>query len=166
MKIYFVTANEKKIAESDERLKRFVERVQTQEGVRLEIEICPFKKHLDELLDPDIKRIVWKKAIEAYRVVHLPCVVEHGGLFLDAWQGSPGYWEGLGRSSGMRWATACVASFARKIRGEPRRNPSSDIAMADAFESIPGSPRAKSRSTRGATEGFDGIPSLSRPAAI
>lgn len=35
MKIYFVTANEKKIAESDERLKRFVERVQTQEQVRL-----------------------------------------------------------------------------------------------------------------------------------
>lgn len=29
-----------------------------------------------------------KKALEAYRVVHLPCVVEHGGLFLDAWRSS------------------------------------------------------------------------------
>ena len=97
MKIYFVTANDKKIAESDERLKRFVEHVQAQERVRLEIEICPFKKHLDELLDPDIEKIVRKKAIEAYRVVHLPCVVEHGGLFLDAWRGSPGLLGGIGQ---------------------------------------------------------------------
>ena len=88
MKIYFVTANEKKIAESNERIKRFVERVQTQEQVRLEIEICPFKKYLDELLALDILEIVRKKALEAYRVVRLPCVVEHGGLFLDAWRSS------------------------------------------------------------------------------
>ena len=96
MKIYFVTANEKKIAESDERLKRFVDRPQTRKRVRLEIEICPFKKHLDELLDTNIESIVRNKAIEAYRVVRLPCVVEHGGLFLDAWGGSKGLLGGLG----------------------------------------------------------------------
>ena len=90
MKIYFVTANEKKIAESNERLTRFVERVQTQELVRFEIEICPFKKYLDELLSLDIQEIVRKKALDAYRVVHRPVVVEHGGLFLDAWQSSGG----------------------------------------------------------------------------
>ena len=97
MKIYFVTANEKKIAESDERLQRFVERPQTRKRVRLEIEICPFKKHLDELLDTNIESIVRNKAIEAYRVVRLPCVVEHGGLFLDAWGGSKGLLGGLGQ---------------------------------------------------------------------
>jgi len=100
MKIYFVTTNEKKIAESDERLKRFVARVETQERIRLEIEICPFRQDLDELLAPDIERIVRKKAIEAYRVVRLPCVVEHGGLFLDAWRGrrgSPGLLGGIGQ---------------------------------------------------------------------
>ena len=97
MKIYFVTANEKKIAESDERLKRFVERPQTRKRVRLEIEICPFKKHLDELLDTNIESIVRNKVIEAYRVVRLPCVVEHGGLFLDAWGGSNGLLGGLGQ---------------------------------------------------------------------
>lgn len=97
MKIYFVTANEKKIAESDERLQRFVERPQTRKRVRLEIEICPFKKHLDELLDTNIESIVRNKAIEAYRVVRLPCVVEHGGLFLDAWGGSNGLLGGLGQ---------------------------------------------------------------------
>jgi XTP/dITP diphosphohydrolase len=97
MKIYFVTASDRKIAESDERSKRFVERVQTQERTRIEIEICSFKRHLDELLDPDIEKIVRKKAIEAYRVVHLPCVVEHGGLFLDAWPGSPGLLGGIGQ---------------------------------------------------------------------
>ena len=96
MKIYFVTANEKKIAESDERLQRFVERPQTRKRVRLEIEICPFKKHLDELLDTNIESIVRNKVIEAYRVVRLPCVVEHGGLFLDAWGGSKGLLGGLG----------------------------------------------------------------------
>jgi len=97
MKIYFVTTNEKKIAESDERLKLFVERVEKQERVRLDIEICPFKHDVDELLDPDIERIVRKKAIEAYRVVRLPCVVEHGGLFLDAWGGSRGLLGGIGQ---------------------------------------------------------------------
>ena len=97
MKIYFVTANEKKIAESDERLQRFVERPQTRKRVRLEIEICPFKKHLDELLDTNIESIVRNKVIEAYRVVRLPCVVEHGGLFLDAWGGSKGLLGGLGQ---------------------------------------------------------------------
>lgn len=97
MKIYFVTANEKKIAESDERLKRFVDRPQTRKRVRLEIEICPFKKHLDELLDTNIESIVRNKVIEAYRVVRLPCVVEHGGLFLDAWGGSKGLLGGLGQ---------------------------------------------------------------------
>lgn len=97
MKIYFVTANEKEIAESDERVRRFVERVQTQERVPLDIEICPLKRHLDELLDPNIETIVRKKAIEAYRAVHLPCVFEHGGLFLDAWPGTPGLLGGIGQ---------------------------------------------------------------------
>ena len=97
MKIYFVTTNEKKIAESDERLKLFIERVEKQERVRLDIEICPLRHDVDELLDPDIERIVRKKAIEAYRVVHLPCVVEHGGLFLDAWGGSRGLLGGIGQ---------------------------------------------------------------------
>lgn len=97
MKIYFVTANEKKIAESDERLKHFVERAQTQKRVRLEIEICPYKKQLAELLDTNIESIVRNKAIEAYRVVRRPCVVEHGGLFLDAWGGSKGLLGGLGQ---------------------------------------------------------------------
>ena len=101
MKIYFVTANEKKIAESEERLKRFVDRVQTQEGVHFEIEICPFRKGLDELLALDIREIVRKKTLVAYREVRLPCVVEHGGLFLDAWRpsgGKAGLLGGIGQT--------------------------------------------------------------------
>lgn len=88
MKVYFVTANEKKIAEIDGRLERFLERAQAQGQKRIEIEICPFKKHLDELLALDIQEIVRKKALEAYRAVRLPCVVEHGGLCMDAWRTS------------------------------------------------------------------------------
>lgn len=100
-KIYFVTANKKKIEESRYRVERFVERVQKDEGVRLKIEICVVEKHLDELLDPDVEKIVKKKALEAYRIVLQPCVVEHGGLFLDAWRGAsqekPGLLGGIGQ---------------------------------------------------------------------
>ena len=94
-KIYFVTANEKKIEESGDRLKRF----EKDKGVRLEIEICVFRKQLDELLDRDVEKIVEKKVLEAYRSVLQPCVVEHGGLFLDAWrdaQEKPGLLGGIG----------------------------------------------------------------------
>lgn len=95
-KIYFVTANEKKIEESGDRLKRF----EKDKGVRLEIEICVFKKQLDELLDADVEKIVKKKVLEAYRSVLQPCVVEHGGLFLDAWRAAqerPGLLGGIGQ---------------------------------------------------------------------
>lgn len=88
MKIYFVTANETKLAESNDRLERFLERVHTQSQMHIDIDICPFKKHLDELLALDIQEIVRKKALEAYRAVRLPCVVEHGGLCMDAWRTS------------------------------------------------------------------------------
>src|SRR5215470_7788258 len=88
-KIYFVTTNEKKIEESRYRLDRFVERIQTDKGVRLGIEICAIRKELDDLLDPDVEKIVKKKALDAYRIVLQPCVVEHGGLFLDAWRAAP-----------------------------------------------------------------------------
>jgi XTP/dITP diphosphohydrolase len=97
--IYFVTANSKKIEESEFRFQRFAERSK-EKGVTLKFEICPFKKHLDELLDPDVKKIVERKALEAYRIFLQPCVVEHGGLFLDAWKTSqekPGLLGGIGQ---------------------------------------------------------------------
>jgi XTP/dITP diphosphohydrolase len=95
-KIYFVTNNDKKIEESGDRLKRF----EKEKGVQLGVEICVFKKELDELLAADVKKIVKKKVLEAYRSVLQPCVVEHGGLFLDAWRrarGKPGLLGGIGQ---------------------------------------------------------------------
>ena len=144
-KIYFVTANEKKIEESRYRFERFVERVQKDEGVRPEIEICVFRKQLDELLDPDVEKIVKKKALEAYRIVLQPCVVEHGGLFLDAWRAAqerPGLLGGIGhivwdavgdrmcgflRKEDARGATAQVGGGCRCSGGSgasPRAPPS------------------------------------------
>ena len=41
-----------------------------------------------------------RKALEAYRLILQPCVVEHGGLFLDAWrtsQAGPGLLGGIGQ---------------------------------------------------------------------
>lgn len=169
MKIYFVTTNERKIAESDERLKRFVARVQTQEQVRFEIEIYPFKKHLDELLVLDIREIVRQKALEAYRVVRLPCVVEHGGLFMDAWRPSEEKTGLLGGIGQIVWDAVGdgMCNFLRKEdgRGAEAQSALGYFAMASAFAPFAGSPRVKSRIVRGATEGFAGIRSSSRPAA-
>lgn len=88
-KIYFVTANEKKIEENTGCFDRFAERIRRNEGVELDFKICVIRKQLDELLDPNVAKIVKKKALEAYRLVLHPCVVEHGGLFLNAWKTSP-----------------------------------------------------------------------------
>ena len=39
---------------------------------------------------PDIPHIVRQKAVEAYRHMGLPCVVEHGGIYMKALPGLPG----------------------------------------------------------------------------
>ncbi len=49
MKIYFVTANEKKIEQSKNRFERFIECVHSEERARLEIEFYVVRQHLDQL---------------------------------------------------------------------------------------------------------------------
>ncbi len=94
MKIYYVTANPFKIKE----LADYLERNDVQS--RFGVEICPVEKSLQDLLLPDIDVIVRHKALQAYAYLGRPCVVEHGGLLLDAWhpsaQGGPGLLGGIG----------------------------------------------------------------------
>lgn len=57
---------------------------------RFGVDLCIVKHDLDEILVPDIARIVRQKAVEAYRHMGLPCVVEHGGIYMKALPGLPG----------------------------------------------------------------------------
>jgi XTP/dITP diphosphohydrolase len=96
LKIYFVTANQYKMQE----LIDYEYRFDTQ--ARFGVEISYFKRVLQDLLLPDIDVIVRHKALEAYKEVRRPCVVEHGGLFLDAWRsrdpGTAGLLGGIGQA--------------------------------------------------------------------
>lgn len=88
MKIYFVTKNKMK---SNEALS-FFEHFEVKR--QLNLELCIVEKQLHELLDPDINIIVRQKTLEAYEYLGLPCIVEHGGLYLDA---LPGLLGGIGQ---------------------------------------------------------------------
>jgi XTP/dITP diphosphohydrolase len=94
LKIYFVTTSPFKINE----LKGYVERNDVPS--RFGVEFCMVDHPLEELLLLDIEAIVKHKALKAYEFLGLPCVVEHGGLVVDAWQsgvaGSPGLLGGIG----------------------------------------------------------------------
>jgi XTP/dITP diphosphohydrolase len=59
-----------------------------------EISIRITEKGLQEILDPDMDRVVRAKTLEAYKYLALPCIVEHSGLFMKALPGLPG---GLGQ---------------------------------------------------------------------
>jgi XTP/dITP diphosphohydrolase len=54
------------------------------------VELCVVEQDVQEILHPDVSVIVRQKAIDAYEYMRHPCVVEHGGLFLDALPGLPG----------------------------------------------------------------------------
>jgi XTP/dITP diphosphohydrolase len=77
MKIYFVTSNVKKDSEARDYVKRLA-------GSTGAIELCTVNHPLQEILHRDIEVIVKNKALEAYKYLSLPCVVEHSGLFMDA----------------------------------------------------------------------------------
>ena len=95
MKIYFVSTNDKKIEEVQNYLKYL------KETSDINIDLGIVKSDVREMLHPDINEIVRSKALEAYRHTGLPCVVEHGGLFMKDLPGLPGgigkiIWEAVG----------------------------------------------------------------------
>lgn len=117
MKIYFVTANHFKINEVHDYLEYF------NVGSRLGIDFCTIQQHLNELLHHDIDVIVKQKALQAHQYFGLPCVVEQGGLFMDALPGWPGgvgqvVWEVVGdRLCGFLHAEDSKVAVARSIIG-------------------------------------------------
>ena len=115
MKIYFVTTNQYKVSELMEHL----------EARKLgdALEIAVFNRSLQEILHSDVSLIVRRKTIEAYQQIRYPCVVEHGGLFMDALPGLPGgvgkvVWDAVGeRMCGFLSASDSRAATARSFLG-------------------------------------------------
>ncbi|HVF51549.1 MAG TPA: non-canonical purine NTP pyrophosphatase [Pyrinomonadaceae bacterium] len=132
MKIYFVTASDKKFAE----ITAYLDFLKSQSGSTLELQQVGYDLH--ETLDLDINVVVRGKAIEAYRHLGVPCVVEHSGLFMEALKKLPGVmgrmiWDAIGdricdflRAGDSREATAisvlayCDGKQIRMHRGETR----------------------------------------------
>ena len=132
MTIYFLTTNPFKTAET----KHYAEwrKVRETHGV----ELCVVEQDLQEILHPDIEKIVRQKAVGAFGVMGHPCVVEHGGLFMEALPGLPGsvgkiVWDAVGerlcgflRETDSRAATVrCYLGYCdgRRVRvyvGETR----------------------------------------------
>ena len=84
MKLYFVTSSENKISEATA---YFAGQSITAEG---RLEFCPVRHELVELMHPQLQEVVRWKALEAYKYLRQPCVVEHGGLFFEGLRELPG----------------------------------------------------------------------------
>lgn len=78
MKLYFVTVNNFKATEVASYLR----------GTDIELQVI--QHQIQEILNIDLSVIVEDKVLKAYRHLGRPCVVEHGGLLLDALNGLPG----------------------------------------------------------------------------
>ena len=95
MKIFFVTKNQNKQAE----ILSYLNSIDIKD--RYPVEMVFANKDLMEILDPDIEKIVRAKALEAYKYLGAPCVVEHGGIFIESLKNFPGgvghvVWNSIG----------------------------------------------------------------------
>ncbi|CAN5185004.1 non-canonical purine NTP pyrophosphatase [soil metagenome] len=95
MKIFFVTRNKNKQAE----VQSYLDSIDPKD--RYPVELCFANKDLQEILDANIETIVRAKALEAYKYLGAPCVVEHGGIFIESLKEFPGgvgqvVWNSIG----------------------------------------------------------------------
>jgi XTP/dITP diphosphohydrolase len=84
MKLYFVSRNDAKISEVLDLIR--MRESQSPHG----LELHPVREDVQEILSPDLEEVVRSKALEAYKLLRQPCVVEHGGLFFTGAQEFPG----------------------------------------------------------------------------
>jgi len=73
MKLFFVTDNKFKKREATEYLR----------NSRIKLEIYDYS--VQEIMHYDLEEIVRDKCLKAYELIRTPCVVEHGGLYINAW---------------------------------------------------------------------------------
>jgi XTP/dITP diphosphohydrolase len=117
MKICFVTKNEHKRME----ISGYLNSIDAKE--RYPVELVFASRDLQEILDPDIEKIVKAKALEAYKYLRIPCVVEHGGIFIESLKEFPGgvgqiVWNAIGeRMCSFLGAEESRSATARSIVG-------------------------------------------------
>ena len=76
--LFFATSNENKFQEA--------ERILSNLGVKINL----FKTTLEEIQSNDLNYIAKKKAINAFKLVQKPVIIEDDGLFIDSLNGFPG----------------------------------------------------------------------------
>lgn len=84
MKLYFVTSSESKISEVSAYFDAMDAKVADQ------LQLCPVRHDVQEIMHPDLEVVVRYKALEAYKYLRQPCLVEHGGLFFEGLRDLPG----------------------------------------------------------------------------
>lgn len=115
MKIYYVTTNEFKITEARDYV--------ASHHIEDRLDLSFLRSDVQEILHPDVSLIVRQKTIEAFKQIRWPCVVEHGGLFMDALPGLPGgvgkiVWDAVGeRICGFLSADDPRGATARSFLG-------------------------------------------------
>lgn len=129
MKLYFVTSSESKISE----VSAYFAAMETDAE---QLQFCPVRHDVQEIMHPDLEVVVRFKALEAYKYLRQPCLVEHGGLFFEGLRDLPGplgkiIWSAVGermcgflREGDSRKAVAraylgyCDGRQIRLFRGE------------------------------------------------
>jgi XTP/dITP diphosphohydrolase len=84
MKVYFVTSSESKISEVSAYFAAM------EEPAGGQVQFCPVRHDVQEIMHPDLEVVVRFKALEAYKYLRQPCLVEHGGLFFEGLRDLPG----------------------------------------------------------------------------
>jgi XTP/dITP diphosphohydrolase len=83
MKLYFLTTNKNK----QEEAKAFFEQTDVK-AHNIEFRVIGYD--VQEVLDPHLKLVVGKKALDAYRFLNQPCLVEKSGLYFEELPDLPG----------------------------------------------------------------------------
>ena len=65
------------------------------------IPIVHMRRELKEIQSDDLKEIVRRKTLDGFAEIGRPVLVDHTGLFIEAWNGMPGgltqlFWDTLG----------------------------------------------------------------------
>jgi XTP/dITP diphosphohydrolase len=112
MKLYFMTTNEN----TGDEAAAFFEKTDVKDAYNIEFRVI--NHAVQEILHPDLAFVVREKALDAYRYLNQPCLVEMSGLFFDGLPQLPGplgriIWSAVGermcdflRKGDTRLATA------------------------------------------------------------
>jgi len=127
--LFFATSNENKFQEA--------ERILANLGVKINL----FKTTLEEIQSNDLNYIAKKKAINAFKLVQKPVIIEDDGLFIDSLNGFPGpyssyVYDTIGNKGIMNLLENSVVRDAKFVSIIAYLDSTSDVKLFES--SIPG----------------------------